>query len=499
MSTAIVWLRRDLRLADNPALHAAATACDRVIPLWIDETPFTGGGDGDAEEDAEPHSLGEASRAWTHHSLLDLANSLAAADNRLLFAQGDPLAVLECLIRILGEASDEPIRVFWNRRYDPAGIARDKIIKQALSGSEPKTFNAQLLHEPWQVLKKDGTPYRVFTPYWRAVAARLDENGGASVQSTSRPAGGWHEDAALVERLTEEGFSGDVETLGLLPARPWAGHMIEHWSVGEAAAQARLKRFLKEAVHAYQDARDVPGEDGTSRLSPHLHHGELSPRQALAALCAGRSIAALDEGETVFAKELVWREFAASMLYHFPQTLHEPLDARFERFAWNPEPDKLLSAWQRGRTGVPIVDAGMRQLYATGWMHNRVRMVVASFLIKNLLVDWRHGEAWFRDTLVDADLASNTLGWQWAAGCGADAAPFFRVFNPVLQGEKFDRDGRYVRRWVPELAGVDRKHLHKPWELSLAERAALDYPPRMVDLKLSRQRALDAFAALKNG
>jgi len=493
--TAIVWLRQDLRLADNPALHAAA-GFDRVVPLWIDETPA-------ADEQGREHVPGAASRAWTHRSLQSLSQALGSAGTDLLLARGEPSSVLERLIDALGTASDtapdDEVRVFWNRRYDPLGIARDKAIKQALDAHRPRTFNARLLHEPWEVLKKDGTPYRVYTPYWRAVARRLDEQGGIDVLAAPEVLGGWRHDAALRATLAENGFGTDVEALSLLPDHAWAPDLLEAWPIGEPAALQRLRRFLGEAVHAYQDARDLPGEDGTSRLSPALHHGELSPRQALAALCAGRPIAALGEGETVFAKELVWREFGAAMLYHFPDTLHEPLDRRFQRFEWNPEPDAWLSAWQRGRTGVPIVDAGMRQLYATGWMHNRVRMVVASYLIKNLLVDWRRGEAWFRDTLVDADLGSNTLGWQWAAGCGADAAPFFRVFNPVLQGEKFDRDGRYVRRWVPELARVDKRSLHKPWELSAAQRAGLDYPAPLVDLKLSRQRALDAFAALKQG
>ena len=500
MRTAIVWLRQDLRLADNPALHACAAAgIERVVPLWIDESPK---GDEQArDEQGREQATGAASRAWTHRSLVSLQQDLEAIGTRLLLAQGEPSSVLRSLIEVLSGASAdpvaEPIRVFWNRRYDPAGIARDTAIKQALAEHTPHTFNAQLLHEPWEVLKKDGTPYRVYTPYWRTVAARLDERGGVEVLPAPDALGGWQHDAPLMSALHENGFSSDVTTLGLLPDHAWAPELLDGWPIGERAAMQRLQQFLDAPVHAYDDARDVPGVDGTSRLSPALHHGELSPRQALAALCDGRSIAELGEGETVFAKELVWREFGAAMLYHFPDTLHAPLDRRFERFAWNPEPAPWLSAWQRGLTGVPIVDAGMRQLYATGWMHNRVRMVVASYLIKNLLIDWRHGEAWFRDTLVDADLASNTLGWQWAAGCGADAAPFFRVFNPVLQGEKFDREGAYVRHWVPELAGIDKRCLHKPWELPPAQRAGLDYPAPLVDLKASRVRALEAFAALK--
>jgi len=273
---------------------------------------------------------------------------------------------------------------------------------------------------------------------------------------------------------------------------------MQGWHVGEAAAKKRLVTFLKQGgASTYKDLRDLPGRDGTSMLSPALHHGELSPRQILHRVLGNRRVEDLDEGETTFAKEVVWREFAHAMLYHFPHTLDQPLDRRFERFVWADDQDAVFSAWCCGQTGVPIVDAGMRQLYATGWMHNRVRMVVASFLVKNLLVPWQRGEAWFRDTLVDADAASNTFGWQWAAGCGADAAPYFRVFNPVLQGEKFDREGDYVKRWVPELAGLGKRHIHAPWTLPESESAALDYPAPLVDLKQSRQRALDAFAALK--
>jgi len=260
-----------------------------------------------------------------------------------------------------------------------------------------------------------------------------------------------------------------------------------------------VRGATESAARQYDLQRDYPGVIGTSRLSPHLHFGEISPRQIVHRVFAKRrSITALNPGEETFVKEVVWREFAHSLIHHFPHTVDQPLDKRFDAFPWASNYAADLSAWQSGQTGVPIIDAGMRELYATGWMHNRIRMVVASFLIKNLLVPWQHGERWFRDTLVDADVASNAMGWQWAAGSGADAAPFFRVFNPVLQGEKFDQEGAYVRRWVPELQSVPQKFVHKPWELPPIERAALDYPEPLVDLKLSRQKALDAFAEMKN-
>lgn len=274
--------------------------------------------------------------------------------------------------------------------------------------------------------------------------------------------------------------------------------MMEHWSVGEPAANRQLDLFLAQSVADYADGRNLPATAGTSRLSPHLHFGEIGPRQILHQLLLNSGGQPQPKsGVEIYCKEIIWREFAYQLLYHFPEMIDAPLDKRFARFPWPPVDDNTLYRWQRGRTGVPIIDAGMRELWHTGWMHNRVRMIVASYLIKNLLIPWQCGENWFRDTLVDADLASNAMGWQWCAGSGADAAPYFRVFNPVLQGEKFDKNGSYVRQWVPELMDIDNKFLHKPWELPADARAALDYPEPMVDLKMSRQRALAAFDSIK--
>ena len=492
MSTAIVWFRQDLRLADNPALEAACASAERVVPLFVDDPDVVGGAS----------RIGAASRVWLHHSLRSLDASLRERGSRLVCRRGAALEVLRALAEESGAS-----RVFWNRCYDPETVRRDIVIKKALAALTPRTFDALLLFEPWSVLKKDGTPYKVYTPYWRAAAARYDEEPEAQrplPAPTSVPG----------DEITRTlAGAGEVDALGLLPERDWHGPLIAHWAVGEAAASARLDAFAGsgEAVRAasgnagtpggpavrdYDRARDIPAEAGTSRLSPHLHHGEISPRQVIARLRGERPLASLGEGEATFAKEVFWREFAYTLLHHFPDTVESPLDRRFEGFPWR-EDAAALAAWKRGRTGIPIVDAGMRELYATGWMHNRVRMIVASFLIKNLLLPWQQGEAWFRDCLVDADLASNTMGWQWTAGCGADAAPFFRVFNPVLQGERFDKAGDYVRRWVPELAALDAKRIHQPWTLPDAARAALDYPEPLVELKASRQRALDAFASVR--
>ena len=481
MSVAVVWFRQDLRLADNPALAAACAAADTVVPVFVDDTGGAADGGGRTAS-----RLGGASRVWLHHSLVALDAALGERGSALVCRRGPALETLETIAADCGAT-----RIFWNRCLDPDTIERDTTIKKALERLAPETSNALLVFEPWEVLKKDGTPYKVYTPYWRAAAAAYDEAPDAH-RPLPAP-----DDVPGGKAVRALDGAGDVDALGLLPEEPWHEALIGHWAVGERAASERLDAFLAEDVAAYDHARDIPGQAGTSRLSPHLHHGEISPRQVLARFADGRALSALGEGETTFAKEIFWREFAYTLLYHFPDTIDAPLDRRFERFPWR-EDDAALHAWQRGRTGVPIVDAGMRELWARGWMHNRVRMIVASYLIKNLLLPWQAGEHWFRDTLVDADLASNALGWQWTAGSGADAAPFFRVFNPVLQGERFDKAGDYVRRWVPELAGVPDRHVHKPWELPDDARAALDYPEPLVDLKATRQRALDAFATIKD-
>jgi len=480
----IVWFRQDLRLADNPALVAACKDCEQLVLLFIDDPA-----------DQTVSTLGAASRVWLHHSLdslkhslQDKENSQSEKTNSLYFFQGNSLDVLQSVISATGAS-----RIYWNRCYDPVTIERDKKIKSALEDQQPKTFNGLLVCEPWDNLKDDGTPYRVYTPFWRKAAAQLDVSDDA-IRVARAPRNIPALSAATAKKLKT---AVELKKLGLLPELDWHTEMISHWQVGEHAARAQLDRFLKSTVQDYDKGRDTPGIVGTSRLSPHLHFGEISPRYAMQRLLDGRKPGTLEGGELTFAKEVFWREFAYSLIYHFPHTVDEPLDKRFRRFPWASDTDADLKAWQRGRTGVPIVDAGMRELYATGWMHNRVRMIVASYLIKNLLIEWQSGENWFRDTLVDADTASNAMGWQWTAGSGADAAPFFRVFNPVLQGEKFDKQGDYVRKWVPELAEVSDRFLHKPWELPGDDRQKIDYPEPLVDLKETRKRALEAFDAIK--
>jgi len=479
LSCGIVWFRQDLRLADNPALHAAQKACKLVLPIFIADSRV-----------GTVSQLGEASQTWLHHSLLSLQASLRAAGSDLLIAQGDPLEVLKELIEVSGAT-----RIFWNRCYDPVSIKRDKAIKRALRSYSPESHLGSLLFEPVSTLKGDGTPYRVFTPYWKNLMHTLP--GAAPLPAPKRVAS--PELRPLLKKLTGLCHTS-VDDLALLSALPWSREMMSHWQVGEAAAVKALKHFLSSEARHYDSQRDIPSLRGTSKMSPHLHFGEISPRQIVHGCFASRKkVTALNVGEETFIKEVVWREFAHNLILHFPHTVSKPLDKRFESFPWAKRYQKRLRAWQRGQTGVPIIDAGMRELYATGWMHNRIRMVVASYLIKNLLIPWQEGERWFRHTLVDADVASNAMGWQWAAGSGADAAPFFRVFNPILQGEKFDKEGAYVRLWVPELAKVEQKFLHKPWELDAPQLAKLNYPAPLVDLKESRLKALEAFASIKSG
>lgn len=484
VSPTLLWFRQDLRLQDNPALNAAVARGGAVVPVYIwDEA-----GEGNWR-------AGGATRWWLHHALVALDAALRELGSRLLIARGDSATVLRALVAETGATA-----LFWNRRYEPAVIARDKIIKAefAAAGAEVKSFNSALLNEPHTITNKSGGPFQVFTPYWRHC---LTLPVAAPVTFTGKKIAG----PAKCPR------SLDLAELELLPAIKWDAGFNEMWQPGEAGAAKRLKHFAARAMEDYAETRNFPDRDGTSMLSPWLHFGEISPRQIWAAVQAEAKDSGVfppSNGARVFLSEVGWREFAHHLLFHFPRTPERPLREDFEKFPWaSDEGGKKLKAWQRGRTGYPIVDAGMRQLWHTGWMHNRVRMVVASFLVKHLRLSWTHGAAWFWDTLVDADLASNTLGWQWSAGCGADAAPYFRVFAPVLQGVKFDANGDYVRRWVPELARMPAEHIHAPWEAPvhvLAQAgvrlgATDSYPLPMVDHAKARAEALAAFKQLRGG
>jgi len=474
---AIVWFRQDLRLTDNPALHAAVARGATVVPLFIW-----------APDEEGRWAPGAAARWWLHQSLSALDSDLRALGSRLLLLRGPSLAALRAVLRQTGATA-----VFWNRRYEPAVVARDAEIERALraDGVEVESANAALLVEPWQVATKTGGPYQVFTPFWRACRAQL-----APSRPLPRP--------QRLDAPTVWPPGLDLADLRLEPAIDWAAAMRAAWTPGEDGAHARLEEFARGPIAGYAERRDVPGEASTSRLSPHLHFGEIGPRQIwqhIDVAGAGDARPGAVAGAEKFLAEVGWREFAHHLLFHFPETPERPLRSAFAAFPWANDA-VALRAWQRGQTGYPIVDAGLRELWATGWMHNRVRMIVASFLVKDLRLPWQDGAAWFWETLVDADLASNTLGWQWTAGCGADAAPYFRVFNPITQGEKFDPRGTYVRRWVPELRELPDAVVHKPWTANACTLAAAgvalgsDYPRPIVDHAVAREQALAAFARL---
>ncbi len=469
----IVWFRQDLRLADNPALAAAAATGAPIFAIYIH--------DDDAAGEWRP---GSASRWWLRQSLASLNDSL---NGTLRLFYGEALEIIPELVRELGARN-----VFWNRCVEPWRVRRDDEIKERLRGADVsvRTFNGSWAYDPAETLKNDGTPYRVFTPFYR--------NGCLKLAPAPR-----HPLAAPdTLALDYESTCGSFDLEPLLPAFPWFDATSHPWRPGEEGALATLQRFLKSAVDLYAEQRDRPDIDGISRLSPHLHFGEISPNQVRQAVLS-RTPAVAHEAADKFLAELGWRDFSAHLLFHNPSLPDECLQKKFERLPWRSDAD-LLNQWQHGLTGYPIVDAGMRELLRTGFMHNRVRMIAASFLVKNLQQDWRDGERWFWQRLLDADLANNSASWQWVAGCGADSAPYFRIFNPVAQGRKFDPEGVYVRRFVPELAALPDKFLHAPWEApaEVLDQAGValgsDYPAPIVDLASSRQRALDAYAELAN-
>ena len=466
----ICWFRHDLRLADNPALTAAAARGD-VLPVYILD-----------DVNAGDDRMGAASRWWLHHSLAALRESLGG---RLYVASGDAIALIPELAKATGASA-----VFWNRGYESWRIERDTALKATLrdAGIEAESHNGALLWEPWEVRKADGTPFKVFTPFYRRGCL------AAAPPRVPLPV----PDMTLMAGVPESG----IDSLGLLPARDWGAMLAPHWQIGEAGARDRLNAFLDHGLAGYKDGRNLPAAPNVSRLSPHIHWGEISVNQIWHAARDRADLPADDIDN--FCSELGWREFSHSLLYFNPELKRRNLQTKFDGFDWRDDTD-LLHAWQQGRTGIPFVDAAMRELWRTGYMHNRMRMVTGSFLVKNLRLHWCHGEAWFWDCLVDADHANNSASWQWIAGCGADAAPYFRVFNPVTQGQKFDPDGTYTRRFVPELADLPVKYLFAPWT---APRTVLDaagvrlgetYPRPVVDLKASREAALAAFSALRAG
>ncbi len=470
----IVWFRQDLRVKDNPALQAAAVAGQPVIPLYIH-----------SPEDEADWAPGGASRWWLHHALTSLTEELSGLGLKLVLLRGGAENVLSTI------TDQFPIStVYWNRRYEPDIIARDTRLKKRLreEGLTVETFNSALLYEPHEISNKSGQPFRVFTPFWKHLRS-LPQRGPT------------HVDTRTLSPATLDLGSLDLAALDLLPKIHWDAGLQAAWDPSIAGGIKALESFVNEHAERYKAERNLPGVNGTSRLSPYLHFGQLGPRQVWDATVR----AELDSspGGFTFLSEVAWREFGYHLLYHFPHTPADALNSAYKNFPWVPDAQQL-HAWQTGMTGYPIVDAGMRELWQTGWMHNRVRMITASFLVKHLLQPWQEGARWFWDTLVDADLASNTMGWQWTAGCGADAAPYFRIFNPMLQGDKFDPEGQYVRRYITELSALPNRYIHQPWEApgSTLSKAGVtlgrEYPERIIDHKVGRDRALAALQTNKS-
>ena len=471
MTSTIVWFRNDLRLSDNSALAAALETGDPIVPVFIWSPQEYG-----------DWTLGAASKWWLHHALKSLQDDLDKYDVKLILRRGKSIEVLRDLIQ---EVSAE--QVFWNRRYEKPLREVDSQVKRELRGEgiEAESFKSNLLNEPHTVATGSGNPYKVYTPYWKKVKDRkLDEPVKC--------------DLLKLRALDSWPQTEPLERLELIPKNEWYKKLESKWNISEAGAHAKLSDFLKDAVNDYDTERDRPDHDGTSSMSPYLSWGLIGPRQIMAALHDSCNLRR--SGPQVYSKEIYWREFGYNVLYHFPDTPDEPLNAAYKDFPWEKD-QQTLKRWQKGQTGYPIVDAGMRQLWQTGWMHNRVRMIVSSLLVKHLLQDWNSGARWFWDTLVDADLASNTLGWQWSAGCGADAAPYFRVFNPITQGKKFDPNGDYVRQFVPELRKLPTEYIHEPWEAPKSELKAAgaeDYPDPIIEHKKGRERALAALEKFKS-
>lgn len=466
-SSILVWFRQDLRISDNPALYDAAKKGTTIIPIYILE-----------EETSEIFKIGSASCCWLYYSLAKLNHDLR---HQLNFYQGSAEKIIFNLLE------KYPIHaVYWNRCYEPERVQYDADLKAAIQkqGIACKSFNASLLWEPWEVVKDDASPYKVFTPFYRKVLSKTETLRTPFPKPEKMD-------------LYHDPFSKKLEELQLLPSFRWDKKMELHDQAGEKLAEKKLNYFLENQLEEYQEKRDYPFPSHTSNLSPHLHFGEISPHQ-IWHKTQEKAVNHLKKAGDAFLRQLVWREFSYNLLFHFPEIPWKNFNKNFDSFPWKTK-SNLLIRWQQGQTGYPLIDAGMRELWKTGIMHNRVRMVVASFLVKNLLIDWRIGAAWFWDCLVDADLANNSSSWQWVAGCGVDAAPYFRIFNPTLQAKKFDPEGTYICRFIPELAKLPKKFLFEPWKASksILEEAGISlgktYPFPIVSLESSRDKALEAY------
>ena len=468
---AIIWFRQDLRLKDNPAL-AAAASIGEVLPIYILD-----------EKNNADFQIGRASRWWLNHSLQSLNKSLQGA---LCAFRGDPIEIIENLV-----STHQISNVFWNRSYEPWQVQRDTAIKSSLQnlGTNVESFKGSVIHEPWEVLKPDGQPYKVFTPFYKQHRIKaIPQTDDFDINS--------------LRLVRPNQLNTDLKCLDLSSENDWSKNMLSEWTPGEKGGEKALELFLNQGLFQYKLGRDFPEKKAVSRLSPYLHFGELSPSRIWDEVNNYAISENLENQAEHFYRELVWREFSRSLLYYFPELTMKNINRRFDAFPWR-KSSMLLSKWKDGETGYPLIDAGMRQLSRTGYMHNRVRMITASFLVKNLLLDWRLGAKWFWDSLVDADLANNYCSWQWVAGSGVDAAPYFRIFNPVTQSKKFDSEAKYIKKWIPELVSCPNKYIHDPSSAPnkdlqhLGIKLGKDYPSAIVDLKTTREAALTAYKSLK--
>lgn len=464
--TALIWFRQDLRIEDNLALIKACYHHKEVICLYVNDEQC-------------PFILGDAQKWWLHHSLKALKEKLNIHGLSLCFRKGASDSILCSIVK------EHPISdVYWNICYEPKQMQRDRQIKKTLDAENIKVhrFNSSLLHEPCFLKNKQGSYYKVFTSFWKSCLKELDIPPMMSIDH-------WPVGVDIK--------SDSLDDWKLLPNHPnWAEGFANYWQPGELGAKKKLYEFIENKVDQYKLMRNYPSKQNTSLLAPHLRFGEIGPRQVYRAL--QEAVAADNKSESnveTYLSEIGWREFSYYLLFHFPELPEKNFQSKFNNFPWEDSPKKLKQ-WQKGLTGYPIVDAGMRELWKTGYMHNRVRMIVASFLTKDLFIDWRKGARWFEDTLLDADLANNSAGWQWVAGSGADAAPYFRIFNPVLQGEKFDPEGSYVKQWVPELKNLPKKWIHQPWEAPKEFKKTLNYPEPIVLHKKARELALEYYKNL---
>ena len=469
-SIGIHWFRLDLRLNDNPSLDQLLNEVDTVIPIYIYD---------------ENIDIGQASKCWLEKSLESLNNDLNKFNSKLYVFRGGPKKIINEIIK-----STNISNFNWNRLYDKHSIKRDKEIKSFLINKSItcNTFNGYLLSEPWDIKNKSGNCFKIFTPFWKTnFETLLDKKLNLS---SAKKYKFYNKDIYLNLKIDELKLN--------VPQKEWMRKILSHWKIGEKAAESKIKDFIKTKLYNYGIGRDRPDIELTSKISPHLHFGEISPQRIFAEVTKSK----IDENnKRKYLSEIGWRDFSYNLLFNYPEMNEFPIKSKFENFTWLKDKNTLIT-WQLGETGIPIVDAGMKELYKMGWMHNRVRMIVGSFLTKNLLFHWKDGERWFFDTLVDADIGSNSAGWQWISGSGADASPYFRIFNPILQGKKFDPNGEYVKKFIPALDKIPEKYIHSPWEMSIDEQEKYnfllgrDYPEPIVDLSDTRKRALAAFKSI---